>query len=159
MKSKGFTLIELLVVIAIIGLLSSIVLASLNTARAKSRDARRQTDMHSIQSALQLYYDKNGSFPMNRNPCCGYPDTSPNFLQELITDHFLSATPHSLTSSNPYYYYDYGPGNTIGALIVTRLEAANPSVTGYPGTCRPWASGVNWCDQSSNTYYCICNPY
>lgn len=57
----GFTLIELLVVIAIIGVLASIVLASLNTARAKSRDARRITDIKQIQLALELYFDGAGA--------------------------------------------------------------------------------------------------
>jgi prepilin-type N-terminal cleavage/methylation domain-containing protein len=63
-KNKGFTLIELLVVIAIIGILSSVVLASLNSARAKARDARRYTDLVQVQLALELYYDSNGSYPM-----------------------------------------------------------------------------------------------
>ncbi len=61
-KTKaGFTLIELLVVIAIIGVLASIVLASLNTARRKSRDARRITDIKQLQLALELYYDGVGA--------------------------------------------------------------------------------------------------
>src|SRR3989344_1101146 len=60
---KGFTLIELLVVIAIIGILSSVVLASLNTARQKARDAKRVTDIKQIQLALELYFDSNGKFP------------------------------------------------------------------------------------------------
>ena len=60
-KSKGFTLIELLVVIAIIGILSSVVLASLNSARQKSRDAKRVADMKQLQLALELYYDANSS--------------------------------------------------------------------------------------------------
>ena len=58
-SKKGFTLIELLVVIAIIGILASVVLASLNSARAKSRDARRIADVKQIQLALELYYDAN----------------------------------------------------------------------------------------------------
>ena len=57
LRRKGFTLIELLVVISIIGLLSSIVLASLNNARAKGRDARRLADIHHIELALNLYAD------------------------------------------------------------------------------------------------------
>lgn len=56
--ARGFTLIELLVVIAIIGLLSSVVLASLNSARAKGRDARRLSDLK--QMASQMAVDDNG---------------------------------------------------------------------------------------------------
>jgi len=56
-KNKGFTLIELLVVIAIIGILATIVLVSLNTARIKARDARRQSDMHQIALAMEMCYD------------------------------------------------------------------------------------------------------
>ena len=66
-KYSGFTLIELLVVIAIIGILAAVVLVSLNSARAKSRDARRVADVHQMQTALELYY----------NDCGGYPATGP----------------------------------------------------------------------------------
>jgi type II secretion system protein G len=62
-QQKGFTLIELLVVIAIIGLLASIVLASLNTAREKGRDARRLGDIREISTALELYYSDHNSYP------------------------------------------------------------------------------------------------
>ncbi len=155
----GFTLIELLVVIAIIGLLASVVLVSLNGARAKARDAKRKADFSQIQKALLLYHDKRGSFPINRNPCCGYPDTSPDFLKELVDDGFLAKTPNSGNPNNPYYYYDYGAGNGIGAIIVTTLETVPPSTTGEQPSCRPWTPAANWCDQSSNNYYCLCNPY
>jgi type II secretion system protein G len=59
-KKKGFTLIELLVVIAIIGILSSIVIVSLNEARIKGRDAKRKQDLSNIMKAIELYKNDNG---------------------------------------------------------------------------------------------------
>ena len=57
---SGFTLIELLVVIAIIGLLSSIVLASLGTARSKAADAAIQANLVGVRSSAEIYYTDNG---------------------------------------------------------------------------------------------------
>ena len=61
-NQKGFTLIELLVVIAIIGLLASVVLLAQNSARQKSRDAKRLADIRQIASAMELYFDNNGGY-------------------------------------------------------------------------------------------------
>ncbi|MFA6278557.1 MAG: type II secretion system protein [Candidatus Paceibacterota bacterium] len=60
-RSRGFTLIELLVVIAIIGILSAVVLASLNTARSKGNDAAVQSDLSTIQTQAEIYYGDNGN--------------------------------------------------------------------------------------------------
>ncbi len=82
-RKNGFTLVELLVVIAIVGLLSSIVLSSLNQARARARDARRIQELAQIHNALALYADDNDGL---------YPDPNPtnaaNTLQ--ITDNASS---------------------------------------------------------------------
>ena len=59
-RSQGFTLIELLVVIAIIGILSAVVLASLNTARSKGNDAAVQSNLSTIQTQAEIYYGGAG---------------------------------------------------------------------------------------------------
>jgi len=62
-KKQGFTLVELLVVIAIIGLLSTLSIVALNSARARSRDARRVADVKQIQTALEMYFNDAASYP------------------------------------------------------------------------------------------------
>jgi prepilin-type N-terminal cleavage/methylation domain-containing protein len=158
-KRKSFTLIELLVVIAVIGMLSSIVLVSLGGARKKARDAKRMSELRNLQTAILIYYEKYGRMPINRTPRYGYCDSQPNFLQELVDDGLIAANPKDpLSPARQYCYYDYGLGNNIGALLVSTLETYT-GTTGLPPSCRPWAPGQNWCDQSNNSYYCLCTPY
>lgn len=64
-KKDGFTLIELLIVISIISLLSSVILSSISSVRAKSRDAVRLQGLNSVRNALNFYASNNGgSFPL-----------------------------------------------------------------------------------------------
>lgn len=62
LSNKGFTLIELLVVIAIIGILASVVLASLNSARTKGSDAAVKSNLNNIRAQAALYYDENNTY-------------------------------------------------------------------------------------------------
>ncbi len=101
-SGRGFTLIELLVVIAIIGILSSIVLASLNTARQKSRDARRLADVKQIQLALELYFDSNSTYPSSTTPL------QPTYISVLPKDPLTNAG---------YPYAGIGP--TSGSAVCT----------------------------------------
>ncbi len=66
-SGRGFTLIELLVVIAIIGILSSGVLASLNTARIRGKDASIRSQMAQIRSQASIFYSTNGSYTLSGN--------------------------------------------------------------------------------------------
>jgi len=63
MNKKGFTLIELLVVIAIIGLLSTLAVVALGSARVKARDSKRLADLKQVQTALELYYTDKDAYP------------------------------------------------------------------------------------------------
>ncbi len=103
--SEGFTLIELLVVVAIIGLLSSVVLVSLNSARKKARNAKRVADIHQIQSALELYYLDNNSYPNNGltwanecsdggslSPSAVIPGLVPNYMAKFPSDPLMNKT-------------------------------------------------------------------
>ncbi len=62
-KEKGFTLLELLVVIGIIGLLASIIVINLTSARKRARDTKRIADLRTLQTAMEDYYGKKGKYP------------------------------------------------------------------------------------------------
>ncbi len=161
---KGFTLIELLVVIAIIGLLSSVVLASLNSSRIKARDARRISDLHQIQLALELY---KADSPTSDYPVIGYwvysTDSSWNTLQQAL-QLYMPNLPKDPINNGPWpwgdgeSYYSYAYGNN-GAPdkhydLVAHLEDKSSSLRcGVRGTIFHLVSPVNgplsWCNNTA----------
>lgn len=114
MKAKklqaGFTLIELLVVITIIGLLSSVVLASLNTARQKARIARAQSDLKQLQLAFEMFLDDRNEYPPFGSDLCSACSNPPNstwvnVVDELVSGRYMGAR----LEKDPwdrYFYYD-----------------------------------------------------
>lgn len=111
-SKKGFTLIELLVVIAIIGVLASIVLASLNNARQKSRDARRISDIKQIQLALELYFDGTGAggYPVANATACS--PTTAMYGLEALAPTYIPVVPTDPNATLKCYKYSTVTGST-----------------------------------------------
>jgi len=163
----GFTLIELLVVIAIIAMLASIIMASLSSARAKSRDAKRLADLKQLQTALELYYADNGKYPIvdqTSTPtywwgtCSGrgskdtsgsngwIPDLAPKYISKLPTD------PKPIGTGGCYIYTGRNGGKNYMILANTTVETAPTpadnralrlSTDGNTTTCPPTDNGYS----------------
>jgi type II secretion system protein G len=139
---KGFTLIELLVVISIVGLLSSLALTSFSIARYKARDAKRVQDLRTIATALEMYYQDNGSYPV---PSADFYVSNQSdatngwqILQTALAPYLSKLPVDPLNTGGPMwagptnYTYAYGLVGTDGSgrryynLVANLEDPANP---------------------------------
>jgi type II secretion system protein G len=167
-NKRGFTLIELLVVIAIIGLLSSVVITSLNSARVRARDAQRIADLHQIQLALELYYADKGFYPQSD---CGWDCNSYRysyvtaswaaFAADLAP--YMKTVPVDPKNSGcaPWgvscYSYTYGnvgrTTNSPGYDLTTQLEdGTNPQRCGVRNYKYFFNNSLTWCAAFGGPY-------
>ena len=109
-RNKGFTLIELLVVIAIIGILSTIVLTSLNTARGKGNDAKIKAQLAGLRAASEVYYDTYGNYGAEVADLCDdsltaifFTDINSGMAQYTLQDNYpIDATLSCHTDGTAY---------------------------------------------------------
>ncbi len=162
-NARGFTLIELLVVIAIIGILSSVVLASMASARAKSRDATRMRDLRELQKVVELYYTKYGAYPSTSNAwwggptCTSYgahpltgptgwiPNVSPEFMPQLSQDPKPTGTGGCYlyrSNGKDYMIMTHGTVETFdpdtGPHPLDRLQYNQQSISVYSAGAKYW---------------------
>jgi len=130
---KGFTLIELLVVIAIIGILATIVLVSLNTARSKARDVRRISDLRQVALALEMSYDDNDAYPVLA--VCGAIPAA------LATDGYIGAIPVD-PGTTSYKYGAAAQDYILMATLENDVPAGSYTTTLYGCAC---ATAGNYC--------------
>jgi prepilin-type N-terminal cleavage/methylation domain-containing protein len=118
-KNKGFTLIELLVVIAIIGLLSSVVLASVNSAREKAAIAKTLAEMKSLQNAIEMYRNDTGMVPL-RNDNNGVLE-----IEYFNSDNLSYGRLENLVFNDE--------NTTLSSTLVPEYISKIPSATDYGG--------------------------
>ena len=131
---KAFTLIELLVVIAIIGLLASIVLVSLNSARGKARDTQRTANIRQVQTALEMYYDTNGSYVSSPDAVL---DTA---LTALLTPTYISKIPIAPSGAS-YRYYNGAQNPATYYAIYIPYETKTACYVCGGSVCQ---AGIGW---------------
>ena len=130
-QKKGFTLIELLVVVAIIGLLSTLSIVALNTARAKARDARRVSDIKQIQTALEVYLSENGAYPTTT------ASLSPTFIAQVPVQPTPSNDGNCAAGATNYVYNSASTGTytlTYLSQTIGNVIRLTPTYAGYDFT-------------------------
>ena len=161
----GFTLIELLIVIIIIGILATISVVSYNGLKGRSEDARRISDMQSIEEGLAQYKMKNGKYP-DAMPTAGTTgadqswgwelSTSGTFLSALVVDKDLDRVPLDPINDSTYHYRyfkypagSYGCDATLGDFYVIEIAKTTTVVTNPGFKC----SGRDWSTETSYVSY------
>ncbi|WKZ25732.1 MAG: prepilin-type N-terminal cleavage/methylation domain-containing protein [bacterium] len=134
---KGFTLVELLVVVSLIGVLATLVIANMNSARERARDTQRKSDFRNIQTALRLYYNDNGGYPTSSTDnivgCDGNCVWGESWVNDDVT--YMNILPDDPLSNQIYKYTYIDDDDYI-------LEACLENVSDDKGIA---TTDLDWC--------------
>ena len=135
-RQAGFTLIELLVVIAIIGLLSTVAVVALNSARLKARDAKRIADIKQVQTALELYYNDANGYPLTVAQG-GKIDNAGVTYMAVVPSNPLPANDGTCPAGCVYTYAVVGPSPYTSYTLRYCLGGATGGLGAGPHTANP----------------------
>jgi prepilin-type N-terminal cleavage/methylation domain-containing protein len=131
---RGFTLIELLVVIAIIGILASIILASLATARSKGNDAKVQEQLKSIGNAAEIYYDTAGNYGTSATCTTMIADAASGMAALVAPSAWPNGAPNCVSVA-PYSTYAFygklssGQYQCVDSSGASKVDAVNTATS------------------------------
>ncbi len=167
-SKKGFTLLEILVVIAIIALMLAIALPNYVSARARARDSKKIQEMLQVKTALRLYYNDYGTYPLASSGAikylssirgCGPSGTSTCPYSGCTSDFsaggadgcqtlYMKKFPVYAAAYPVYYYY---VSATDYRLVIKLENASDASLATSQSLC-PSAGGAS----CTNLNYCVC---
>ncbi len=142
-------MIELLVVIAIVGVMSSVVLSNLNSARAKSQDTKRISEIRAMRNALEFYYDNTGRYPCIVPTCCQCNNALSGLAATLVPTYITKIPTDPIWTGADDYRYAGGysaVGNSYPEIYTIRIRKADGTYC-IAGQNRPasWWLGVPDC--------------
>jgi type IV pilus assembly protein PilA len=118
-KQKGFTIVELLIVIVVIGILAALVITTYAGIQSKARNAKRQTDIQSLQTQIEAFYSQNGYYPSlgDMNSSTWLATNMKSLDSNALTDPSNATASTTLVRTPAAKSYSYAP-TTDGAGTV-----------------------------------------